>query len=315
MASTSRRDFLRTSALVGGGLLVTDPLSLARAAAPAESPAQLAIMRWDPAALAAADLATAAIRLTETAIDALGGMTRFVSKGDVVWLKPNIGWNRRPELAANTNPDVVGTLVRLCREAGAKTVKVGDHPCHPARQTYRNSGIAAATEAAGGEVVYLDKNRFRDVELGGRRLKTWPLYTGIIEADLVINVPVAKHHGLTDASLAMKNYMGVIGGRRNAWHQSMAACLCDITRFMKPQLTVLDAVRLLTAHGPQGGDLDDVALTGVVAAGTDIVALDAFGATLLGHQPTAIGTITAAAEQGLGTLDYRSLPLVERTLA
>lgn len=316
MHPPSRRDFLKTTALAGGALLITDPLALGRAAlAQPADPARMAIARWDASALATANLAAAAVRLTEAALETLGGMTRFVSKGDVVWIKPNIGWNRRPELAANTNPDVVGTLVRLCLEAGAKTVKVGDHSCHPAKQAYRTSGIAAAAEANGAEVVYLDQRRFRDMELGGDRLKTWPIYVEIAEADLVINVPVVKHHGLTRASLAMKNYMGVIGGRRGSWHQQMDPCLVDITRFMRPRLTVIDAVRILTAHGPQGGDPGDVAMRGTVAAGTDIVALDAFAAGLLGHDPGAIGTLRAAAAAGLGTVDYASLVPVERVLS
>ncbi len=313
MPRCDRREFLRNAALATGAIALSDPLiRLARAA---DDPAQMAIARWDQAALADADLTAAATRLTEAAMSSIGGMTRFVSKGDVVWIKPNIGWNRRPELAANTNPDVVGTLVRLCVEAGAKTVKVGDHPCHPAKQAYRTSGIAAATKAGGGQVVYLDERRFRDMELGGDRLETWPVYTEIAEADLVINVPVVKHHGLTNASLAMKNYMGTIGGQRTAWHQHMDPCLVDITRFMRPRLTVIDAVRVLDAHGPQGGDPGDVTVHGIVAAGTDIVALDAFGSTLLGHDPTAISTLNAAVAAGLGTIDYASLAPVDRVLS
>jgi len=314
MSKPTRRDFIKTTALVSGGLMVADLVGLNDMLLAAELPA-MSITRWDEAALAEADLTTVATRLTEATIESLGGMNRFVNKGDVVWVKPNIGWNRRPELAANTNPDVVATLVRLCKDAGAKTVKVGDSPCHPARQAYRNSGIAKAAKAAGGKLVYMDKKRFVDVELGGERLKTWPLYMEVLEADLVINVPILKHHGLTQASIAMKNYMGIIGGNRGSWHQNMAECLTDITDFMKPQLCVLDAVRVLTDHGPQGGDPNDVEVRGVMAASTDIVALDAFGATLLGHAPRDIVNIPAAEARGLGTADYQSLGPVEKTLA
>ncbi len=311
----TRRDFLKTSALVGGGLLAADVLALTEAALAADPAPAFSIARWDAAALADADLVAAAVALTEAAVASIGGMGRFVAEGDTVWIKPNIGWNRRPELAANTNPDVVGALVRLCKAAGAKTVKVGDHPCQPARQAYRNSGIAAAAEAAGGKMVYLDKKRFVDMELGGEFLDKWPLYREVVDADLVINVPVLKHHGLTGCSIAMKNYMGVIGGNRSAWHQNMDACVSDITRFMKPRLTVLDAVRVLTDHGPQGGDPDDVEVHGVVAASTDIVALDAYGASLMGHAPEDVSHIAAAAERGLGTVDFASLDPVERILS
>jgi uncharacterized protein (DUF362 family) len=315
MSGSTRRDFLKTSALVGGGLMAADFSALVRSALAAESMPAMSIARWDEAALAGADLAKAAVGLTEAAIASLGGMERFVNKGDTVWVKPNIGWNRRPELAANTNPEVVGTLVRLCKEAGAKTVKVGDHPCHPARQAYRNSGITEAAEAAGAKMVYLDSKRFKDMSLGGVYLDKWPIYLEVAEADLVINVPILKHHGLTKCSMAMKNYMGVIGGNRSAWHQNMEDCVADITQFMKPKITVLDAVRVLTAHGPQGGDPEDVEVRGLVAASTDIVALDALGASLLGHKPEEIGYVAAAAQRGLGTLDYSSLNPVEKTLS
>jgi len=274
----------------------------------------MSIARWDETTLTRANLALAAVGLTEAAMASLGGMGRFVNKGDTVWVKPNIGWNRRPELAANTNPDVVGSLVRMCKQAGAKSVKVGDHPCQPARQAYRNSGIAKAVEAAGGKMIYLDEKRFKDMPLGGEYLDQWPVYLEVAEADLVINVPILKHHGLTKCSIAMKNYMGIIGGNRSTWHQNMEACVADITQFMKPKLTVLDAVRVLTDHGPQGGDPDDVDVRGIVAASTDIVALDAFGATLLGHRPEEIGHVAAAAQRGLGTLDFASLNPVEKTL-
>jgi uncharacterized protein (DUF362 family) len=315
MFGSTRRDFLKTSALVGGGLMAVDFLALTRAAFAADTLPTMAIVRWDEALLANADLTLAAVGLTEAAIASLGGMDRFVNKGDTVWVKPNIGWNRRPELAANTNPEVVGTIVRLCKEAGAKTVKVGDHPCHPARQAYRNSGIAKAAEDAGGQMVYLDEKRYQDMTLGGKYLDKWPIYLEVAEADLVINVPILKHHGLTKCSLAMKNYMGVIGGNRSAWHQNMDDCVADITGFMKPKLTVLDAVRVLTDHGPQGGNPEDVDVRGIVAASTDIVALDAFGATLLGHKPEEIGYVAAAAGRGLGTLDFASLNPVEKTLS
>lgn len=311
MIRTTRRSFLKQTAALGGAALLPPGLALGQDAAP---PA-LAIARAGGERSADAELGPLARRLTREALAALGGMERFVSKGDVVWIKPNIGWNRAPELAACTNPDVVAELVTLCLAAGAKTVKVGDHPCHQAAQTYRTSGIAAAAAAAGAELVFLDASRFRTVALGGERLKEWALYPEIIEADLVINVPVAKHHGLARATLAMKNYMGVIGGRRNAWHQDLDQCLVDITAYMKPRLCVLDAVRVLTAHGPVGGNPDDVKRLDTVAAATDIVALDALGAELLGHRPVDIASIRAAEAAALGTADWRSLPHAEREVS
>jgi uncharacterized protein (DUF362 family) len=311
MAKQTRRDFILQTAALGGALALGPYLPRAAAQDAPAAPADLAIARWDEAALEGADLQAVASRLTERALAAVGGMGRFVSKGDVVWIKPNLGWNRRPELAACTNPDIVATLARLCFEAGAKKVKVGDNPCHKAQQTYARSGVRAAAEAVGAEMVYLDERRFRDVKLGGSRLDSWPLYPEIIESDLVINVPVVKHHSMSQVSICMKNYMGIIGGERGSWHQDIPACLSDVTAFMKPRLCVVDAVRILTAHGPVGGNLADVRQLGTVAAGTDIVALDAFGSELLGHDPRRIATVRAGHEAGLGQIDYRSLALEE----
>jgi uncharacterized protein (DUF362 family) len=340
MGDQTRREFLELALMLGGTLALPPALragaepgratdnGVAAAARPAGAagaadgavPCQLAIARWQTAGAAGDENRRTALalepqvasRLTETSLAMLGGMSRFVGRGDIVWIKPNIAWNRRPELGATTHPEVVSTLVRLCLEAGAKKVKVGDHTCHDPRQSYVTSGIAAAASAAGAEVVYLDDNRYRQMEIGGRRIKRWLLYPEIIESDLVINVPVAKHHGLSMASVCMKNYMGVIGGQVSAWHQGLPDCLCDITAFMKPRLCVVDAVRALVRHGPTGGNPADVDAPLAVAAGSDPVALDAWGAELLGLHPEQVRTIVAGQQAGLGTADYRSLPLREQ---
>jgi uncharacterized protein (DUF362 family) len=318
MGRHTRREFLKQAAVVSGALALGPRLAWSEAPSAPEGTGaatpeamDLAIARWGSGEGAGVDLADAAARLTERAVAGLGGMRRFVSRQDVVWIKPNLAWNRVPELAATTHPEVVAALVRLCLDAGAKQVKVGDHTCHDAKQTYVTSGIAAAARREGAQIVYLDDRRFRDVEIGGQRILTWPLYPEIIEADLVINVPVVKHHGLSKVTLCMKNYMGVIGGQINTWHQDLPNCLVDITRFMKPRLCVLDAVRMLTGHGPQGGNPADVATPLTVAAGTDIVALDAWGAELLGHRPADIRTVRAGFEAGLGQMDYRQLAVTE----
>jgi uncharacterized protein (DUF362 family) len=267
----------------------------------------MAIARWSGSGVPSdGQIREAAVRMTEQAIEAVGGMKRFVSRGSVVWVKPNIGWDRAPELAANTNPDVVATLVRLCFDAGAKTVKVGDNPCDIAQKTYVSSGIAEAARKAGAEIVFLDRSRFREMDIRGERVKMLPIFPGIVECDLVVNVPIVKHHGLAGATMCMKNYMGVIE-KRKEFHQDIATCLADLTRFIKPQLCVLDAVRILTAHGPRGGNPDDVALKMTLAAGVDPVALDAWGAEVMGHKPADIKSVVKGAEAGLGKIDYRSL--------
>ena len=308
MHGTTRREFLARSAAMAGALTL-GPLAGGVAFGQAAQPVVMGIARWkgDSADDAIAQLADS---LTVKAMDSLGGMKRFVGNGDVVWIKPNIGWDKTPEAAANTNPDVVKTLVRLCLEAGAKKVKVGDNPCAPAEKSYRSSGIEAAAKAVGAEVLYLDTNRFRDTAINGERVKTIPIYPEIIECDLVINVPVLKHHGSTKVSICMKNYMGVINDRR-VFHQDLPRCIRDLTAYMKPELVVLDAVRALTAHGPQGGNLSDVKRFNTIAAGTDIVAMDAFGCELLGHDPSQIGTVAVGHASGLGEIDYRKLNPVE----
>ncbi len=312
MSSQTRRQFLKRSTAVTGALaLGASPM---RAANAQEAPPAMCIARWKAGAEASDPDEIIGTRLTEQAIEALGGMKRFVKSGDVVWVKPNMAWDRSPEQAANTNPHVVKTLVRLCLEAGAKQVKVGDNPCNDADKAYPNSGIEAAAKAAGAEIVYLDRSRFRDMDIGGATLKNTPIYPGIIECDLVINVPVVKHHSATTVTLCMKNYMGVVENRRR-FHQDLPGCIRDITAFMKPRLCVLDAMRILTANGPTGGKLEDVKRLNILAAGTDIVALDAFGAELLGHKPADIGTVVAGYEAGLGEIDYRKLVLRELEVA
>jgi len=312
MNQHSRRDFLVRSAAAGMSALGAANL-LAQQAAAAQQPADMSIARWaGPKEDTDAQIKRIAVKLTEQAIQSIGGLKRFVSRGDVVWVKPNIAWDRTPELAANTNPDVVATLVRLCLDAGAKTVKVGDNPCDLAQKTYQSSGIAAAVKPLGAKILFLDSRRFRTVNIRGERVKSLLLYPEILDADVLINVPVAKHHRRAGLTLCMKNYMGVMDNR-SPFHQAIPECLADLTRYMKPRtaLCVLDCMRVLNDHGPKGGDPADVMTTLTVAAGTDPVALDAFGAELMGRKPQDIGSVVVGSKKGLGTIDYRSLALRE----
>ena len=211
MWKQSRRDFLVSSA--AGALALPAGVLLA---APAGRPADMTIARWAGAKdLSNAQIDQAAGKMTEKAMEALGGMKRFVKRGDVVWIKPNIGWDRKPEYAANTNPEIVAALVRLAFDAGAKTVKVGDNPVHAADKTYESSGIAAAAKAAGAKVVFLDKTRFRKAAIGGEKIREIPVYPEIMDCDLVINVPLVKHHVLSNLTMCMKNYLGVVENRQD----------------------------------------------------------------------------------------------------
>ena len=247
--------------------------------------------------------------ITKAAIDGLGGIKRFISKGDIVVVKPNIGWDRMPEYAATTNPEVVSTVVRLCYEAGAKQVKVFDRTVVDPRRCYKQSGITDAASAVGGIVSFVDDRKFREVKLPGVALKSWPFYTEAMEADKVINIPIAKTHGLSTLTLGMKNWMGIMGGSRGRIHQKMDGSLVDVAMFMKPSLVILDAVRILTANGPQGGSLSDVKQLNTVIAGMDQVAVDAYGATLFGLKGADLGYVIAGHKAGLGTMDLAKLKI------
>ena len=238
------------------------------------------------------------------AIDMLGGMGRFVRKDDVVVVKPNIGWDKEPGFAANTNPWVVAAVVRLCLEAGAKKVKVFDRPCQTAARCYQSSGIEEAAKKAGAEVSYTVKSGFVKVKLPGAQvLKSWPFYKPALDADVLINVPVAKHHGYTGLSLGMKNLMGLMGGDRGKIHVNIHRKLADTARFIRPALTIIDAARILTDNGPQGGKLKDVTFRNTVIAGTDIATVDAYGVTLFDLDPADQKWLRHGHELGLGEID------------
>ena len=294
----NRRDFLKSAAITGAALVLPTALDPILTRLGAAEKADLAVARGTPPA-----------GITRAAVDALGGMKRFVARGDVVVVKPNIGWDRTPEYAANTNPEVVAALVGLCLEAGAKTVKVFDHPVTDARRTYKQSGIADAAAAAGASVTFIDDRKFKDMRINGRSLKSWPLYTEVFDADKVINVPIAKTHGISGLTLGMKNWMGVMGGWRGRIHQRVDESIVDLAMFIKPALTILDAVRILTANGPQGGNLADVRRLNMVIAGTDAVAVDAYGATLFGMKPAELGCVRIGHELGLGSMNLEGIKI------
>jgi len=304
MNDRSRREFLRTCALIGSAMKLGSFTKDAFAAA--EGPA-LSIAHYKTSPQAADAIAEEARRLTQEAVNGLGGMSRFISKGDVVWIKPNIGWNRRPEQAATTNPDVVATLVSLCRTAGAKRVIVSDNSCNSAVASFAQSGIQQASQNAGAECFVMDDHRFRKTSMNGKVMPAWELYGDVLGVNKFINVPIVKHHSLCKATLGMKNLMGVAGGERNHFHQDLSNTLVDLAVFIRPTLVVMDAIRVLTANGPTGGNLADVQRRDTVAAGTDQVAIDAFGATLLGLKPQEIGYIVEGHGRKLGTMQFESL--------
>lgn len=248
--------------------------------------------------------------MTLAALAGLGGMEKFVKRGDIVVVKPNMAFNRAPEQAANTNPEVVKAIVESCLEAGAGVVKVFDRTVNPQRMVYDRSGIALAARKAGARVSFIDKRKFQEKQIPqGKSIKSWPIYKEALEADVFINVPIAKQHSLVRLTLGMKNIMGVLGGNRGTLHQEIDQNLADLNTVIPIHLTVMDAYRILIANGPTGGRLEDVKLTGKVIAGTDRVAVDAYATGLFGLKPEDIGYIKAAYEMGLGEMDIAKMKI------
>ncbi len=251
--------------------------------------------------------------LVQTAVKALGGIERFIKRGDDVIIKPNICVAYHTyEYAATTNPEVVGTLVKLCLGAGAKRVRVMDQPFGgTAEQAYTKSGISEAVRSAGGQMEMMSNMKFRRVSIpNGRDITTWEVYGDVLDADVLINVPIAKHHNLARLTLGMKNLMGIIQNR-NQFHYNLGQRIADLTSLVRPELTIVDAVRILTNHGPSGGNLDDVKLTNTIIASHDIVAADAYAATLFKLTGADIPATRSGAEMGLGTMDLRSIKIEE----
>ncbi len=246
--------------------------------------------------------------LVQKALENLGGIRRFINTGDTVVLKPNIAWDRTPEQAANSNPELVAEVVRQCRQAGAKRVIVTDVSCNEPRRCFLRSGIEAAARAEGAEVVLPDSQLFREVDIGGVALKTWPVFGPFLDADKVINLPIAKQHGLVGVTLGMKNWYGILGGERNRLHQQIHQSLVDLASFMLPTLTLLDCYRVLLRNGPTGGNLEDVAIKKTIVAGTDPVAIDAYVAKAYWDlDPQHLPYLEMADARGLGSVNFDRL--------
>lgn len=245
--------------------------------------------------------------LVRKAIGAMGGMSRFISRGDVVVVKPNIGWDRTPLQAANTSPIVVAEVVRLAFEAGAKRVVVTDASCNEAQRCFTRSGIWKAAYDVGADVRLPEAHLFRDMRLKGELLDEWPVLATLVETDKLINVPIAKHHNLARYTGAMKNWYGSLGGRRNRLHQKIDLSIADLATFLRPTLTVIDATRVLLRNGPQGGNVADAKDMHTVIASIDQIAADARACTLIGETPEAIGYLALAEARGIGTTKWDRL--------
>jgi uncharacterized protein (DUF362 family) len=241
--------------------------------------------------------------LVQAAVDGLGGMKQFVKPGNTVVLKPNVAWARTPEQAATTNPEVVAEVVRLCKAAGAREIKVIDHSIDLDTAAFKMSGIQVAAEKAGAQVISArSQSMYQRVKLSrGKVLKSVDVLRDLMRADVCINLPIAKVHGSTKVTLGVKNMMGVVWDR-GAWHESASLdqCIADFAAQFRPKLTILDGVRTLLTNGPKGPGR--VGTPGVVVAGVDTVAVDAYGTTLLNFKPQDVGHIKLAFASGVGEM-------------
>ena len=274
-----------------------------------DSPTQAALSR--PAVVVARNAEPEA--LVRAALAALGGMELFVPKGAQVLVKPNICVAYHTyEYAATTNPWVVGAIVKMCFEAGAAGVEVCDYPFGgTAQEAYAKSGIKEQVEANGGKMVYMTGLKYSSVPIpNGLELKKTEVFSDVLKADVIIDVPVAKHHGSARLTLGMKNLMGVVHDR-SAFHLNLGQRIADLSTLIKPRLTIVDAVRILMANGPTGGNLNDVKKLDTIIASADIVAADSYAASLFGLQPDDIAYIKAAAAMGLGRSDLSNLRIEE----
>jgi uncharacterized protein (DUF362 family) len=264
--------------------------------------------------------------LTRAAVNAIGGIGRFVPQGASVLIKPNACVIRDYTYAATTNPWVVGALVRMCIEAGAGKVLVFDFPFGgTCAETYKASRIEEQATAAGAQMEYLDQSKFVKTDLpNGHSLKSAKFYSEVINADVVINVPIAKNHSTTGVTLGMKNLMGTVYDRANAIHADIYRRIADLADYVRPELTVVDAVRVLIDHGPQGVNKSDVRKIDTVIASADIVAADAYATRLFAPlypskdfyqkilaDPNNLGYVKYGAEWGIGRSDLENLNIAE----
>ncbi len=305
----SRRTFLRVAGGAAGAL-----------AASALFPPCLHASGGKTVDVAIASAATSAERARK-AVALLGGMKTFVSRGDVVVVKPNIGWDRTPEQAANTDPEFVVAVAEMCMAAGAKAVRIFDRTCNDPRRCYVNSGIEEAVERFARKnrvedavrIYHVEDRKFvRTAIPNALSIKEWNLYRDALDADKIINVPIAKHHSLAGITLGLKNMMGVMGGNRGQIHYRLSECLVDIHRRLPVALTVIDAGRVLVRNGPSGGNLADVKSFGKVFASRDGIAADVVAAErIFRRSPRDVPHLAMAMESGLGVTSLAQIRRVD----
>ncbi|MDR1133479.1 MAG: DUF362 domain-containing protein [Synergistaceae bacterium] len=295
-----RREFLKRSAAlsVGAGLLFLPKglRGLTRLANAASYPDLVAVRGGTPEAM------------FDRGIKSIGGISRFVKSGQRVLLKPNISWDATPDGAANTSPGLIATLVKHCLDAGAAKVIVMDHSIEYWKNSLQNSGVHAAAIGAGAVYAPAESEKYySNVAVNGRRLKETMIHEAILECDVLISVPVLKHHGGAGVSIAAKNLMGCVWNRMAYHSGGLQSCIADFLTVRKPDLSIVDANRVITKNGPRGGSPSDIVEMNSLLISQDIVAIDTAASMMLGRKPGEIEHIRLAAEAGLGRMDLSQL--------
>ena len=307
---TDRREFLKKGlslGLVAGGAVIlgkTDFLSAKETVT--GMPDLVAVKNGEPDAM------------FKKAISLMGGMGQFVKKGQTVVVKPNIGFPRKPEIGATTNPRLVKTIIEHCYKAGAKKVYVFDNADLPtssnARNCYKISGIEDAANAAGGIVAPADDFGYKEVKIPDARILTkTDVHELILNSDVFINVPVLKHHRSAHLSIAMKNLMGIVNNRMEYHLRGLDQCIADFCLYRKPDLNIVDAYRVLMSHGPSGPRDEaslQVELKKTLLLSRDIVAVDAAATKIFGKDPEDIQYIKFGHEQKIGNMNLKELKIV-----
>ncbi|OGP75372.1 MAG: hypothetical protein A2V86_00960 [Deltaproteobacteria bacterium RBG_16_49_23] len=295
----TRRQFIKGAAAVTALPLLSHPLPFYGTLAHASGEADLVIAKNGSPS-----------KLLQAAMTPLGGMERFVKKGQRVVIKANIAWARTPEQACTNNPELLSALIKMCYEAGAKRVAVWDHTCDNYQFAFARSGLKEVGQKAGADVLSgHGRNVYKQVEIPkGKKLKSAEVLRDILESDVFINFPIPKHHFATELTLGMKNFIGIVWDMERLHKIDLHQCIADINTLRKPNLVVMDAIRILTTNGPKGpGKTEDI---GEVITSTDIVAADAYAAAFFKHpktgkpfKPEEIKFVKLASDLGLGEID------------
>ena len=304
----TRREFIKSGLALGAAVTLPEWSRLAAAETPVTTAPR-------PILVAVRDGTRTA--MLDSALAVFGGIGALVRPGQTVCLKPNIGWDAPPERGADTHPELVGRLTRLCLDAGAKSVSVFDNTCDQWQRCYENSGIEKAARDAGAVVINgKDQSYYREVAIpGGVKLKTALVHSLVLDSDVFLNVPVLKHHSGTGMTAAMKNLMGVIWDRGFYHQNNIHQAIADFLTLRKPTLNILDAYHPMVRNGPRGKTVDDVFEMRSLLASTDPVALDAAAARMLGLDPAQIAYIKIGAEMKLGTMDLEAVDVRRIKLA